>query len=176
MLAISFDLDGVLFDSETLVRQAYAEVGVSVVMDDLTWSGIWGRPWEHWLPMYVNGDLRDARKVHQAKNDAYRDLVRVDERPPTGACEYALDLSKTEDIYVHTSASLIAAGVICAKIGLPVTVMACGLDRTDKVRLTRGFVHIDDDSVVAEACARGIHYVGQSAIDLRKQVAWMRSS
>lgn len=61
MNAYVFDFDGVLVDTEALVRKAYREVGVTMP------EGAWGKPWWMWL---------DDPSAHARKTVRYVEMIR----------------------------------------------------------------------------------------------------
>jgi phosphoglycolate phosphatase-like HAD superfamily hydrolase len=108
----AFDLDGVLMDTQTAVREAYAAAGV--VMD----PSFWGLPWEDWLPRSCNGDKHKAQEVHDAKNNLYAQSLRDHGKPLTGAQAFRIAEQSGARVYVITAASRRAARMVLGRLGL----------------------------------------------------------
>lgn len=74
---IILDIDGVLFDTEEVVRAAYAEAGAEVP------PGQWGKPWATWLIDFCSGDEEMARGIHERKTKLYiENIGKVKPLPP----------------------------------------------------------------------------------------------
>lgn len=97
-----FDLDGTLFDTRNLVRQAYLAAGV-IMPDDA-----WGKPAGQWLPELVG--FKRWHSVHERKTDIYLHMLRRDPPPRTPAASAMIELALSGvETYVITGASREAA-------------------------------------------------------------------
>lgn len=170
MRSISFDLDGVLIESKPLVRLAYLRAGV--VLDDESWTSVWGLSWAEWLPKLVGGAF-EARQLHEAKNRAYARILREAKLPTTTALKYFRELCE-EDVtpYIVTCASEVAAGLVTSRLGLVPMQLHAGVSVQEKITTINkhNLIHIDDDLAVIQSIVDGIHYTGQSVECLRDTV------
>lgn len=169
MRSISFDLDGVLLDSEPLVRRAYARAGIT--LNDDAWRYAWGKSWAEWLPPLVGGCF-EARTIHEAKNRAYARIIRDATIEATTAHTLAAELQKEDGFVVTTCASVFAANIVLERLGLNPLLVEAGLSLSEKIALIsdRNLIHIDDDLVVVQSIRDGIHYTGQTVERLRDTV------
>lgn len=79
---VVFDVDGVLIDSYTLVREAYRRAGITMS----EWA--WGLSWKQWLPGLVESRDR-AEEIHTKKNEIYGEMLANGEGEELAGAEVA---------------------------------------------------------------------------------------
>lgn len=174
-MLVLFDLDGVLLDSQDTVLRAYERAGVTAPKD------IFAKEGTHWLQKYFKNDERAAIRAHHAKNMAYLDYIG--DAPKLPPFDVARDLP--------------AAGhVIGVLTGAPIGTMY-RLQRVDDTWRSFTYtyegarfgskevhlnnlsntlpqvrkVYVDDrTSVVMPPDWHFVHYNGQSALELNRQI------
>lgn len=174
-MLVLFDLDGVLVDSQSIVIEAYKRAGVKAPDD------VFAREGTHWLQEYFKGDTQRAGEAHHAKNIAYLDYIG--DAPKLPPFDVARDLT----FHGH---------VIGVLTGAPIGTMY-RLQRWDdqwrsftinyegnrfgnKEPRLRALSHMlpaarkvyvdDRTSVQVPDDWHFIHYDGQSAVELNKQI------
>lgn len=167
----SFDLDGTLADTQTLVVLAYAKAGV--VMP----QSAWGLAWKEWLVDYFGGDEVAAQRAHKHKTAVYttmlgREPERIHALP---ALEVLRDLSTVPKhrVFVLTGASGSAAEAVATAIGLPKRLLSgTGLTPDQKAAALREVaaygVYVDDNGkhgqhIAGKSGWAFVHYHGQSS-------------
>lgn len=163
-----FDLDGVLIDSESLVREAYRRVGVEMPED------AWGKPAREWMPQRYG---RGWTRLHDAKNAAYERLFHMAVPEPTTAVEAVRRLNVAgESCYLLTGASARAtiAVVSHALPDLRWTDLYTGMTSTmkvtqvDKLTSRRGLVvYVDDDQATCDLIELSVPRVRVVRYDIR---------
>jgi hypothetical protein len=103
----AYDLDGTLAHTRDAVVTAYRRVGVEPPSD------FFGKTWAEWLPNLV-GSIVGARRIHDAKNVEYLQIVRDGLIAPTRI----RDLALTTGGVIVTGASSEAAHAVKEAIGL----------------------------------------------------------
>lgn len=145
---VVFDMDGVLADTERVVRWSYAQVGVT--MPDTAW----GEPWENWLYDLVGAD--EAERLHDRKTEVYARALQVPGsiEPLAGATTAKRLLGGAYHVRFLTSASSRAAESVLRQVGLPIGLLAgtgCGTPMKGAVlrSLSDTGLYIDDLAVGA---------------------------
>ena len=109
---VAFDVDGTLVDTEQSVIDAYRQHGITMPKE------AWGRAWHEWLVPLCDGDWRQARILHMAKNKTYLETLRlgVKQLPPA---EVAWELHSKGlcDVAFLTGASSPAVDEILVQLG-----------------------------------------------------------
>jgi FMN phosphatase YigB (HAD superfamily) len=173
-----FDLDGTLFDTRALVREAYLKAGV-VMPDDA-----WGKPAVEWLPDVT--DREHWKWIHEKKTIYYDRLIR--ESPParTTACRAMIDLALSGcPTYIITGASREATTALLSGLqSYHYRVLGCGCNLEVKVFTVqkvgaRGMVYVDDDAKACEAMREiGCETICYDLSMTKEEVLepWVRSS
>lgn len=182
--SVIFDIDGVLIDSEPLVREAYRRVNVEMPED------AWGQPWHVWLPKIVEPEYID--RVRAQKAAAYFVILQENLVAHTlPAAFLARDLiAEGHPIRFITGASVAAAEYILEMISIPPN-HAIGYELNTEERIRRltmwqtlqGFnsIYVDDrvegETVADRSGTKFLHYIGQAQKDLREELEalWIRS-
>jgi haloacid dehalogenase-like hydrolase len=158
---VTFDVDGVLFDTKTSVYESYLQAGVEMP------ESAWGKRWQDWLPELC----KKPEEVHDKKNLIYPTILKELGRPLPGA--YCLDFLKRMEINVCvvTSASREAAKLITNLIDVQVPIFASCLSKKSTLKLIAPTgVHIDDFQVIVPDEWLLIHYTTQTSEELEDQV------
>lgn len=123
-----FDLDGVLADTEHLVRLAYEMNGV-IMPDDA-----WGKPAREWIP-------DDYTKVQKRKNETYGELLRQPGAAEMIALPWASIAPGFHELgmpcYVLTGASLAATRMVLECLGLTDIIQIAGTGCTTRMKEDR---------------------------------------
>lgn len=181
MLAV-FDLDGVLADTRSAVRDAYAIAGVAMPDE------AWGHPWMTWLPKYLGGNVLAARELHTRKTIAYAEMVRtgqVSELPAAGVVR-ALTRRTPPSVLVLTSASMDSARPLMHALHLKTNILAgVQLTLSQRVGMVTEWAHIspgayfDDDRAQAEVVVAHLehwtacHVTNETTTnDIEKALTW----
>jgi len=141
MNVVVFDVDGVVADTQAIVKEAYASVGVSLPDD------AWGRPWREWLPDAVG--KRDPEIVHTAKTAAYEAMLRRPHalRPLAGATVARILYGQGHFVGYLTGASERAARAVLDEVGAPGRIIRAECSTADKIKELHGYggaVYVDD--------------------------------
>lgn len=143
MALVTFDMDGVLADTEKAVRKAYWAVGVEMP------ANAWGMPADEWLPGLVG---RQADDIHLAKTLVYPAVLSQFGRELAGGEVLRHIRNDGHDVAIVTHASVEAAKTVRDWLNLLDVDVHPTKDKANTLMALNAFVHVDDQEVKHAPC------------------------
>lgn len=187
-----FDMDGCLFDTQELIREAYKRAGVTPPPD------FWGKTAREWVPYLPENQGNQSWKyTTKNKNIHYRMLVQergINTLPAGLAARRLWDRVKSDGydpskrVFVLTGASRIAVEIVQNATKFPYPVLGLGCSKKDKVEklltLPPGTIYVDDNrdlgpEIAQESYCTWIDPTGKTENELYNEILakedlWMR--